>query len=99
MFTVHPSFAGQDEVCRIFFDGDPIETRRGVSVAAALLAAGISDFRSTPVDRVSRGPYCMMGICFDCLVVIDGQPNRQSCMTTVVPDMRIERQMEVVDGP
>jgi hypothetical protein len=98
MFTVHPSFAGQNEVYRIFFEGEPIEARRGVNVAAALLAAGISDFRSTPVDRASRGPYCLMGICFDCLVVIDGQPNKQSCMTMVEPDMRIERQVEVTDG-
>ena len=36
-----------------------------------------------------RAPYCMMGVCFDCLAEIDGVPNRQSCMVTVQPGMRI----------
>ena len=34
----------------------------------------------------------MMGICFDCLAEIDGVPNRQACMVTVVPGMRIAPQ-------
>jgi predicted molibdopterin-dependent oxidoreductase YjgC len=35
----------------------------------------------------------MMGVCFDCLVTIDGQPNQQACMTVVQPGMRVERQV------
>jgi predicted molibdopterin-dependent oxidoreductase YjgC len=34
----------------------------------------------------------MMGVCFDCLVVIDGRPNQQACMVTVRDGMRVERQ-------
>src|SRR5215211_140980 len=63
------------------------------TVAAALLAAGCIDFRSTPVIGSRRGPYCMIGACFDCLVSIDGAPNRQGCMTRVRDGMRIERQL------
>jgi len=32
-----------------------------------------------------------MGVCFDCLVEIDGVPNRQGCMTTVQDGMRVRR--------
>jgi D-hydroxyproline dehydrogenase subunit gamma len=65
----------------------------GASAAAAVLAAGFDSFRETPVDGSERAPYCMMGVCFDCLVEIDGVANRQSCMIEVRPGMRISRQM------
>jgi hypothetical protein len=65
----------------------------GASAAAAVLAAGFDSIRETPVDRRERAPYCMMGVCFDCLAEIDGVANRQSCMIAVRPGMRIRRQM------
>jgi hypothetical protein len=34
----------------------------------------------------------MMGVCFECLLVIDGEPSQQGCMVQVRPGMRIERQ-------
>ena len=76
----------------ITVDGQPIDAHEGDSVAAALLAAGLVDTRTTPVSQSKRGPYCMMGVCFDCLMVIDGVPSRQSCMVAVRNGMRIERQ-------
>lgn len=73
----------------ITIDGVPFAARAGDTAAAALLAAGTMAFRATSVGGVLRGPYCMMGACFDCLVEIDGQPNVRACMTRVMPDMRI----------
>jgi hypothetical protein len=35
----------------------------------------------------------MMGVCFDCLVTIDDQPDQQACMTSVRAGMRVERQL------
>ncbi|MGC2412478.1 MAG: (2Fe-2S)-binding protein [Stellaceae bacterium] len=64
----------------------------GASAAAAVLIAGHSSFRETPLGHHERGPYCMMGICFDCLAEIDGVPNRQSCMVAARPGMRIRHQ-------
>ena len=74
------------------FDGSAITARKGDSVAAALFAAGIFSTRTTAVSGAARGPYCMMGICFDCLVEIDGVPNRQACMTLVTEGMRVRSQ-------
>ena len=64
----------------------------GASAAAAVLLAGLPSLRETPVTGSERAPYCLMGVCFDCLAEIDGVANRQSCMVTARPGMRIRRQ-------
>ncbi len=74
------------------FDGRPLTARRGDTVAAALLANGIIRQRETPISNAARGPYCMMGVCFECLVVIDGIGNKQGCLTPVMDGMVIETQ-------
>src|SRR5260370_20713172 len=71
----------------------------GASAAAAVLVAGFRNIRETPVEGRERGPYCMMGICFDCLAEIDGVPNRQSCMVAAQPGMRIRRQRGARPAP
>jgi predicted molibdopterin-dependent oxidoreductase YjgC len=73
----------------ITIDGVAFAARDGDAVAAALLAAGTVVCRTTPVAGAPRGPFCMMGACFDCLVEVDGCPNVRSCMTRVAPGMRI----------
>jgi predicted molibdopterin-dependent oxidoreductase YjgC len=73
-------------------DGEPVTASSGDSVAAALLAAGILACRTTPVSGAPRAPYCMMGVCFDCLVTIDGIGSRQACLARVRDGMRIETQ-------
>ena len=65
----------------------------GASAAAAVLVAGFPSIRETPVQGRERAPYCMMGICFDCLAEIDGVPNQQSCMVEARPGMCIRRQI------
>jgi len=77
------------------FEGRALAGRTGDSVAAALLAAGIDTFRHSAVSGAPRGPFCMMGVCFECLVVIDGVGNRQACLVPLAAGMTIARQ----DGP
>lgn len=74
------------------FDGRPLTARAGDTVAAALLANGVVACRETPVSDTPRAPYCLMGICFDCLVVIDGVGNRQGCLVPLSEGMAIETQ-------
>jgi len=64
----------------------------GISVAAAVLLCGFNKVRNTPVTDSPRLPYCMMGICFDCLMTIDGIPNQQACQLEVRENMAIEIQ-------
>ena len=77
---------------RVIFDGTEQIARPGDSVAVALLAAGEPSLRDTPVSGAPRAPYCMMGVCFDCLVEIDGVGNRQACLTPVAEGMQVRRQ-------
>lgn len=74
------------------FDGKPMTGCAGDTVAASLLANGIVACRETPVSDTARAPYCLMGVCFDCLVVIDGIGNRQGCLVPLTDGMRIETQ-------
>lgn len=74
------------------FNDQAFEVPAGISVAAALLMSGINRFRATPVSESPRAPYCMMGVCFECLVDIDDVPNRQSCLIEVADGMRIRSQ-------
>lgn len=77
---------------RVSVDGAVLECRESDSVAAALFAANVLACRDTAVSGTARGPYCMMGVCYDCLVRIDGRPNQQACMTRVRDGMTVERQ-------
>jgi predicted molibdopterin-dependent oxidoreductase YjgC len=73
-------------------EGVSVRVPAGESVAAAVLAHGLIHTRTTPVSGKPRAPYCMMGVCFDCLMEIDGKPNRQACMVPVEEGMKIRRQ-------
>jgi D-hydroxyproline dehydrogenase subunit gamma len=80
-------------VVTILLDGEPLRARDGVPLAVALLEAGAADVRRTPVSAEPRGPYCLMGACFECLVEVDGRPNVQACATAVREGMRVRRQI------
>lgn len=73
----------------IEFDGHPVEAHPGETVATALLAAGISTMRRTS-SGAPRGPFCHIGVCFECAVTIDGAPLTRACMVAVRPGMRVE---------
>ena len=76
----------------ITVDGKAVSARTGDTVAAALLLAGIDHCRTTPVTGAPRAPYCLMGVCFDCLVTIDGVGSRQACLMPVREGMSVETQ-------
>ncbi len=78
--------------CEITWNGATIPARAGESLAAALLAAGITHFRDTAVSGSPRGPLCLMGACFDCLVEVEGVANLQACMVTVTPGLSARMQ-------
>jgi D-hydroxyproline dehydrogenase subunit gamma len=78
-----------DREIEIEVDGQKVRAREGDTVAAALLAAGLTVTRHTPVSGAPRAPYCMMGACFECLVVVDGTANRQGCLIPVRAGMSV----------
>jgi predicted molibdopterin-dependent oxidoreductase YjgC len=71
-------------------DGQPVPAFAGESVAAVLLALGRQTFRHTDRNHAPRGLFCGMGVCFDCLVTVDGVENVRACMTPVHEGMVID---------
>lgn len=92
MFRKLPSTTVQDAELSIFIDGEPVLAEVGETVAAVLLRQDPLITRTTPVGNSPRAPYCMMGVCFDCLAIVDGVASTQTCMVSVQAGMRVERQ-------
>jgi hypothetical protein len=74
------------------FDGAPIAFRPGQSVGAAMIASGVRSWRTTRVAGRPRGVFCGIGVCFDCLVVIDGTPNERACRVPARAGMSVTTQ-------
>ena len=91
MFRLRPD--GDPATIAVVVEGRRVHVPAGASAAAAVLIAGFRSIRESPVKGSERAPYCMMGVCFDCLAEIDGVPNRQTCMVEARPGMRIQRQI------
>jgi predicted molibdopterin-dependent oxidoreductase YjgC len=72
-------------------DGAAVTAYEGETVATVLLAEGRIATRTTPGGE-PRGVFCGMGVCFDCLVVVDGIPNTRACMTEAREGMDVRRQ-------
>jgi D-hydroxyproline dehydrogenase subunit gamma len=75
---------------QIQVNGTPLTAFQGEAIATALLARGQVALRATPKQGRPRGLFCAMGVCFDCLVTVDGVPNVRSCVTAAREGMRAE---------
>jgi predicted molibdopterin-dependent oxidoreductase YjgC len=62
------------------------------TVADLLLFRGGDPYRRSAVTGAPRAPFCMMGVCFDCLVTVDGEMDRQGCLVRLRDGMTIQRQ-------
>ncbi|MGL4528756.1 MAG: (2Fe-2S)-binding protein [Beijerinckiaceae bacterium] len=76
----------------VFLEGVALKAESGESLAAVILRAPEPWTRTTPVSESPRAPYCMMGVCFECLVEVDGRASVQSCLTPVRDGMQVKRQ-------
>ncbi|WP_028583489.1 (2Fe-2S)-binding protein [Desulfogranum mediterraneum] len=95
-FTRSEPLSGDDTIT-IFFEETACEVPAGVTVAAALLGHDDHHFCRSAADQEKRAPHCLMGVCFECLVEIDGVKNRQACLEPVREGMQVKRQHEPVD--
>ena len=71
------------------FNNRPLTAEDGTTVGAALMANGVTSWRSTRKEGKPRGLFCGIGVCFDCLVEVDGEPNQRACMVRLTDGMRI----------
>ncbi|WP_331724407.1 (2Fe-2S)-binding protein (plasmid) [Streptomyces longwoodensis] len=73
----------------IVVDGEPLPFTEGQTIAAALVAAGRVAWRTTRINQRPRGVFCGIGVCFDCLVTIDGIGGQRACLVPTRPDMTV----------
>ncbi len=81
------------KVVSITVDGKTIKAFEGEPIAASLLAAGIRIFRKTQKRGEPRGVFCGIGRCTDCIMIVNGEPNVRTCITSVVNGMKIQTQV------
>ena len=74
------------------FNGESFKGVEGQSIAAALMATGVRELRKTRFDEEPRLIFCGIGICFDCVVVVDGVANQRACLVEITDGAKIESQ-------
>ena len=72
-----------------FVDGDPLEACAGETIGAAMLLAGRRTLRRTARGDEPRGLYCVMGVCWECAVRVEGRTVR-ACLVPAAPGLAVE---------
>lgn len=77
------------EIVEIVVDGERLRVSEGMTLASALVDAGVVAFRSS-VSGAPRAPICGMGSCFECRVTVNGRPHQRSCLIPCTEGMIVE---------
>lgn len=78
-----------DDAVRFTFDGQDLTAAPGQTVGAALVTNGVTAWRGTRKEGRPRGLFCGIGICFDCLVTVDGVSNQRACLVDLCDGMEV----------
>lgn len=84
---------------RITLDGEPAAGVAGQSIAGVLLAGGSASFRRTSVGGRPRGVFCGIGVCFDCLVEINGERDVRACQRRATDGDVVSTQHDALPDP
>ena len=74
-----PIAPAQSPAIGITVDGGRVTGVDGQSIAGVMLAAGRVAWRTTARGRRPRGVFCGIGVCFDCLVTVNGIRDVRAC--------------------
>ncbi|MCR3722594.1 MULTISPECIES: (2Fe-2S)-binding protein [Prauserella salsuginis group] len=79
----------EPERFEVVFDGRPLPAIAGQSVGSVLTDAGIRSWRTTRTQLRPRGLFCGIGVCYECLITVDGEPNQRACLVPARPGMAL----------
>ena len=83
----------------ITVDGVSATGVAGQSIAGVILASGTLGFRRTALHGKPRGVFCGIGICYECLVEVNGQRDVRACQRRAADnDVVRVQQDEISDG-
>ena len=68
----------------------------GKNLLSSFQRSGVKYLRNAQVSGKPRMPYCWMGVCYECLLEIDGEQNQQSCLIPVKDGMHVRRQSPAI---
>ena len=89
----HPILSFEEtETLHFYYNGQPLEGKKGDTIAAALHAAGIRQLSESIEHHRPRGFYCAIGNCASCDMTVNHQPNVRTCMTLLEEGMIVESQ-------
>ncbi|WP_248579867.1 (2Fe-2S)-binding protein [Nocardioides sp. InS609-2] len=83
---------------QIQFEGHRYAGVRGQTVAGILLGNGVRAWRTTSAGERPRGAFCGIGVCFDCLVTVDGQRDVRACLRRPEGGELVTRQHDLLPG-
>jgi|SRR4051812_3526044 predicted molibdopterin-dependent oxidoreductase YjgC len=85
---------GRGAAVPVYVDGEEVQAFEGETVLAVLWASGRHRLHTTARTHEPRGFFCGMGVCFDCLVTIDGIVNLRACLEPVRAGMKVTLQRD-----
>jgi sarcosine oxidase subunit alpha len=91
--------ANQKNLINISINGKTVQVLPNDTVASSALCFGLSHTRTPAISGAPRAPFCLMGVCYECLMTIDGVPNQRACMTKVKEGMSITSQQGAGELP
>ncbi|MFD6134861.1 (2Fe-2S)-binding protein [Isoptericola sp. NPDC056618] len=95
--TTHRQDAGPRPLT-ITLDGEPFPGTEGQTIAGMLLSARRRSWRTTSVDGAPRGVFCGIGVCFDCLVTVNGVRDVRACLRRAADGDVVETQHDPLPG-
>ncbi|SDS12640.1 (2Fe-2S)-binding protein [Microterricola viridarii] len=74
-----PIRPGATRALSLSVDGEPVDGVDGQSIAGVILASGRLSWRRTSSEGKPRGLFCGIGVCFDCIVTVNGERDVRAC--------------------
>ena len=84
-----PPEVERGQAVTIIVDGVPLPAYEGETIAGALMASGRRAWRQTRHGE-PRGIFCGIGVCFDCLVTVNGTRNVRACLAPVAAGLVVQ---------
>lgn len=93
---IRPARAGR---ITLSLEGEAVAALEGQTIAGVILGAGRLDWRRTSREARPRGLFCGIGVCFDCLVVVNGQRDVRACQRRARDGDMVEVQHDELPRP